>query len=428
MLRHDLYRHLQGKTGVRVAEIGVLRGEFTDQYKSFVNGDIHLIDIWTAEGNDQYFSTHAQECTDALSLVRRKYSNAANIHIHVQDSVSASKTFPDNYFDVVYLDANHEYPHPLNDIRAWMPKVKPGGLLAGHDFDKDIEKTWGVERSVREVFGNAFSCTDESEYWSWYVQKPASEGYLLFAFGDKYVQDAVNFVKSLRSMGQDQRPVTVVANAGCSIDLPNVNVINKQETEFDCLGRTDFEKFCVIPRVTADRYTPYDKTMHLDCDSLCIHPTADIWKDFASVPCAFIGKRRDPEWHWGKMQEVEKLAGMSLPHIHGGLIYFTKESTELFKQAQYFYRNCDSFGVLRQFRGAPPEEMLFALACGKLDIVPFEYGKQRYMNWIFSNVQLPTDVCSRYGKVDKPFIFVHMHERKQEVYDCVLSQCLKGGS
>jgi disulfide oxidoreductase YuzD len=44
------------------------------------------------------------------------------------------KLFPDNYFDFVYIDANHTWQGITNDIHDWWPKVKLGGYLCGHDY------------------------------------------------------------------------------------------------------------------------------------------------------------------------------------------------------------------------------------------------------------------------------------------------------
>lgn len=50
-------------------------------------------------------------------------------------SVKASEQY-NRIFDVVYLDGNHSLESVLEDIRAWKPKVKYGGILAGHDYDR----------------------------------------------------------------------------------------------------------------------------------------------------------------------------------------------------------------------------------------------------------------------------------------------------
>ncbi len=52
----------------------------------------------------------------------------------LSDSIEASKSFGDNGLCFVYLDGDHSYPYILNEIEAWWPKIRKGGVLAGHDF------------------------------------------------------------------------------------------------------------------------------------------------------------------------------------------------------------------------------------------------------------------------------------------------------
>lgn len=52
-----------------------------------------------------------------------------------QKSVDAAHIFADKSLDFVYIDANHTYEAVCSDIEAWWPKVKPGGIFAGHDFN-----------------------------------------------------------------------------------------------------------------------------------------------------------------------------------------------------------------------------------------------------------------------------------------------------
>ena len=49
-------------------------------------------------------------------------------------SADAVKHFRDGEFDFVYIDANHDDPYIGDDIRAWSPKVRSGGIVAGHDY------------------------------------------------------------------------------------------------------------------------------------------------------------------------------------------------------------------------------------------------------------------------------------------------------
>jgi len=64
------------------------------------------------------------------------------------DSVSASKMYADESLDAVFIDADHRYESVKADILAWMPKVKNGGILAGHDY---ILEHSGVIRAVDKL-------------------------------------------------------------------------------------------------------------------------------------------------------------------------------------------------------------------------------------------------------------------------------------
>lgn len=57
-------------------------------------------------------------------------------------SIAASKMYEDESLDFVFIDASHDYQNVKNDILSWYPKVKIGGILAGHDYD------WGTVRGA----------------------------------------------------------------------------------------------------------------------------------------------------------------------------------------------------------------------------------------------------------------------------------------
>jgi hypothetical protein len=91
-------------------------------------------------------------------------------------SMEATRLFAEQSMDFVYIDANHSYASCREDIAAWWPKVKVGGLMAGHDY-LDGEKRWfghfGVKSAVDEFAAeHSLEVFVTKEKWpTWYVQK-----------------------------------------------------------------------------------------------------------------------------------------------------------------------------------------------------------------------------------------------------------------
>ena len=56
------------------------------------------------------------------------------VHIEEKPSLEAAADFDDAAVDVVFIDADHSYDAVMADIKAWWPKIKAGGVMAGHDI------------------------------------------------------------------------------------------------------------------------------------------------------------------------------------------------------------------------------------------------------------------------------------------------------
>lgn len=79
------------------------------------------------------------------------------------DSVQASLRYEDESLDFVFIDGNHLYQNCKYDIQSYLPKVKKGGVISGHDWRAHPE----VQKAVREFF------TEDQiqiKHRSWYVQ------------------------------------------------------------------------------------------------------------------------------------------------------------------------------------------------------------------------------------------------------------------
>jgi predicted O-methyltransferase YrrM len=72
----------------------------------------------------------------------------------------------DESFDFIYIDGDHSYKWALHDITNYWAKVKPGGVLCGHDRSLS-----GVAQALEE-FGKSFTPSEEPQNDSWYILKP----------------------------------------------------------------------------------------------------------------------------------------------------------------------------------------------------------------------------------------------------------------
>ena len=153
-----------------VAEIGTWKG--TNAFELLNNNEtlnLYCIDRWkqytTEEAEREQATKMGKASQDKFKLAKKQayevletYADRAEI-IEL-DSVEASTGFPDNYFDLVFIDALHSYEGCLADIKAWMPKVKQGGYICGHDYPRRP----GVVRAVTEIFGEEIE-TDSDNTW-----------------------------------------------------------------------------------------------------------------------------------------------------------------------------------------------------------------------------------------------------------------------
>jgi predicted O-methyltransferase YrrM len=96
-----------------------------------------------------------------LTPVRDKFDTL------ICQSWDAASQFNDKSVDFVFLDADHVYDSIIKDLRAWVPKIKPGGIIAGHDYCKEHP---GVEQAVNEIFGKENVCFEYIDELCWMVK------------------------------------------------------------------------------------------------------------------------------------------------------------------------------------------------------------------------------------------------------------------
>ena len=85
---------------------------------------------------------------ESNECIRAVYDNFSNRSVFFErDSVEVAQFLANGMFDLVFVDADHTYDAVVRDLRAWAPKVRPGGIFAGHDYGWEFP---GVVRAVQE--------------------------------------------------------------------------------------------------------------------------------------------------------------------------------------------------------------------------------------------------------------------------------------
>lgn len=149
--------------------------DFADIYRAAVERagrDAHFVEVGSYYGRSVAFLATQVKLTDkrirvdAVDIFAYKPRQNAStfrtvmnlcglddvVRLVELDAVRAAATYADGSLDFVYLDGDHTYRGTRDAIRAFLPKMKPGGELAGHDYSADYP---GVKAAVKLFLGGA---------------------------------------------------------------------------------------------------------------------------------------------------------------------------------------------------------------------------------------------------------------------------------
>ena len=138
----------------KICELGVRRGH---NFMRMVEHGPELavaVDLWAEVGvpsiNDGFYTQEVLD--DQYETFKEDTKDMPFVKIHRDYTEAVAKEYPDNFFDLVFIDADHTLEGAMKDMVAWYPKVREGGLLMGHDFRnmkrKGIE--FGVTKAVMQ--------------------------------------------------------------------------------------------------------------------------------------------------------------------------------------------------------------------------------------------------------------------------------------
>ena len=136
------------------AEIGVASGR-TSEYllKNHSGLRLWMVDRWDCvPGSRRQRSSYIAAKQTAAD--RTEFAADRRTIVHAS-SAWAAATMVDGFFDLIFIDAHHEYASVIEDMTVWWSRLRAGGVYCGHDIDspKDKRGVWGVRKAVEEFCG-----------------------------------------------------------------------------------------------------------------------------------------------------------------------------------------------------------------------------------------------------------------------------------
>ena len=155
------------------AELGVDKGDYSKQIleKNKPN-KLFLIDSW-----ENMLTSHSNDVahSEKFYSVKKMFEGNVNVSIIKKNTNQSCQDFKDEYFDWIYIDADHHFEPCLSDLNRWSKKVKSNGYICGHDYLTKPKKGFGVNQAVDKFLQDTgyefIGITNESNFKSFVIQK-----------------------------------------------------------------------------------------------------------------------------------------------------------------------------------------------------------------------------------------------------------------
>jgi len=170
----DQYLELLNNTpeGGIFVELGAYKGKstsfiVTEMVNKGRNIQFYTVDTFEGDsGSTDKKEVEAYKQVNVSKMYEEFKENTKHLEnkftIMVNYSYEAADYFLDNSVDCLFLDAGHSFEAVIKDIKAWLPKMKNGSIMAGHDYT-----AWeGVGKAVRELLGTP----DKVENDCWFIK------------------------------------------------------------------------------------------------------------------------------------------------------------------------------------------------------------------------------------------------------------------
>lgn len=160
-------------------EIGSFKGESSEMFaKEFKT--VTCVDSWIGKSVEMYLNTCTpKDIENEFDSMAKKYKNIVKIK---GDSIEIAKNITEQY-DVIYIDASHDYVSVKNDIQVWRDKARI--IISGHDYSP---KHKGVIKAVNEIY---YLPDEKFKDNTWLVWKNRNSTTLQYKYNKNYVLNRI---------------------------------------------------------------------------------------------------------------------------------------------------------------------------------------------------------------------------------------------
>ena len=145
---------------------------------SRMNGRLYCVDWFRGNPGVTGEITSSYQTHNILEIFLSNIKEAGYedyVTVLVGTSHDVSCIVAQNSVDLIFIDADHRYSHVKSDIQEWFPKLKPGGVICGHDFDrhlKDCDYNRVLEKCEEDFvdgchYGVTRAVCEEFSYLQW---------------------------------------------------------------------------------------------------------------------------------------------------------------------------------------------------------------------------------------------------------------------
>ena len=147
----------------KCVEIGSYSGEGTvilaDHFK-----EVLAVDPWENGYDPNDVASHQCPMEDVFNAFTERTKVKGNINFSRCKSLDALEFVADGSLDLVYVDGDHRYEGALADIKGWLPKLRKGGCMTGHDFSFPT-----VRQALSETFKGDYLALFQGDSWGYII-------------------------------------------------------------------------------------------------------------------------------------------------------------------------------------------------------------------------------------------------------------------